>query len=763
MAALAVSAIGGRAGSAQPTPTDSLGAQGAAPDPSFVPGELLVRFKPSLKAAARVGVLRDEGSTLEEELLLPGAVRVQLPAGESVIAAADAYERRSEVLYAEPNFIHEPSVLPNDTEFHRLWGLHQNSDADIDAPQAWEVTAGQSGVRVAVIDTGVDYDQPDLNPNMWQNDDPINGSDDDGNGFVDDTVGWDFFEDDLQPSEEFSASDEYHGTHVAGTIGARGDNDRGVTGVNWDVSLMALRAGNMDGLPTSAIVNATEYACDNGAQIVNGSYGADVMSAAQRDAILACPDTLFVFAAGNDGWDLDGSGPGSDSFPCELHRAPTNATNVLCVAATDRDDLLADFSQHGTDAVHLAAPGVGILSTWPGPLGNVYTELDGTSMASPHVAGVAALLLAQNSSRTVTDLKALLLSSVDPLASLSDKTITGGRLNACLALGRSAPECAAVIVKSWDGGAGTTSWHDGANWNPNQVPQPDDVVQIGSPFTVEYSGGSGEVKRIDVDGRLRLIGGELRLTEGVSTVAELEQSNAAVLGGAGDLEITGSFAWSGGVHDGTGTTHIAGATVDLTNTPLVAGPRTLRQSVGTTSGTGSLLIEGALEWAGGVMSGSGTTTIAPGATLTLNNTSAVTLDTRTLRNEGTATVTGGGGIHAGNGARLENTSDLTLASDADLLWNGVGALPELVNSGTLTKTDGSDVDESSVTFLLRNDGAVTSSTGRVALYGGDGAEGQAGSFGGIGPDAKVSFVGGEYDLDNGVVFTGSVEDRKSVV
>lgn len=527
---------------------------------------------------------------LEERLQMPGAVVVQLPPGHSVASAVDEFERRSEVRYAEPNWIHHVDATPTDTRFGELWALHQSSDADIDAPEAWDMTTGSSNVIVAVVDTGVAYNHPDLAPNMWTNDDLPDGLDSDGNGKIDDSVGWDFLQNDKSPLDL-----DGHGTHVAGTIGAHGNSGLGVTGVNWDVSIMALRAccDTDDAFPTSAIVDSFVYACANGANVVNGSFGSSVMSTAIRDAVLACPNVLFVFSAGNDGEDLDD--PGADSYPCELHGPPTSAPNVICVGATDRSDQLATFSNHGTSAVHLAAPGVDILSTWPAqqavaPLedfesvlagrwtpsgtwartseqkhsgswsatdspgapyaddtdstltragtldlsgragcnvgyrlrlstepefdflwletsldgvnwtdhvgwsgssggefvelvddlslrdgvpnvhfrfrltsdeaitddgahvddvvfkcldsgGEAYEAIAGTSMAAPHVAGVGALLLAQNAACTVAQLKALLTSSVDTLDSLTDATIAGGRLNAFSALGQSAAAC----------------------------------------------------------------------------------------------------------------------------------------------------------------------------------------------------------------------------------------------------------------------------------------------------------------------------------
>jgi subtilisin family serine protease len=358
VAGLAGVVLSAASGADRPASGLSSALSSARADREFVPGELVVRFKPGVRESTRASVLRDERAALGERLRLPGAVLVRLPAGQSVAAAAEELERHPEVRYAEPNWIHRLDTTPTDTRFGELWALHQSSDADIDAAEAWDVATGSPNAIVAVVDSGVAYNHPDLAPNMWANDDAADGVDSDGNGKVDDSVGWDFVDDDNMPLDEHG-----HGTHVAGTIGAQGNNSLGVTGVNWDVSIMALRAGDDSGLPEAAIVESFLYACANGAKIVNGSFGSSEMSTAIRDAVLACPNVLFVFSAGNDGEDLDD--PGVDSYPCELHGPPTSAPNVICVAATDRNDQLASFSNHGTSAVHLAAPGVDILSTWP--------------------------------------------------------------------------------------------------------------------------------------------------------------------------------------------------------------------------------------------------------------------------------------------------------------------------------------------------------------------------------------------------------------
>jgi len=344
--------------------------------PEYVPGEVVVRFRAGTSSVARTSTLASAEGKAVQSLGLPGATLVSLAEGVSVEAAVAELASDPDVLYAEPNYVYRLSTVPNDPDFDRTWGLSQATDKDIDAPAAWTRTRGSSSVLVAVIDSGIAYNHPDLAGNMWLNDDPVDGSDNDGNGLIDDRHGWDFVQEDATPFD-FNG----HGTHVAGTIGAVGNNARGVPGVNWDVSLMALRAADPDGsLTNTDITQAINYACLNGADVVNGSFGGSGASTLVRDAILqgGCANTLFVFAAGNSGWDLDGNtGVNDQAYPCEFHRPPAeggaNAANIICVGATGKTDARASFSNHGTSAVQIAAPGVGIRSTWPG-FSNVMSE-----------------------------------------------------------------------------------------------------------------------------------------------------------------------------------------------------------------------------------------------------------------------------------------------------------------------------------------------------------------------------------------------------
>jgi subtilisin family serine protease len=366
LAALAIllfSASGAGAGSsAAPVGLERHGAGAATAE--YVPGEVVVRFRAGTTADERVSTLASAEGQLVEGLGLAGATLVRLPEGASVEEAVAELESDPDVLYAEPNYIYRLATVPNDPEFDLTWGLSQATDKDIDAPAAWTRTRGSSNVIVAVIDSGIAYSHPDLAGNMWLNDDPVDGVDNDANGLVDDRHGWDFVQEDATPLD-FNG----HGTHVAGTIGAVGNNARGVPGVNWDVSLMALRAADANGsLTNTDITQSINYACANSADVVNGSFTGSGASTLVRDAILQapCANTLFVFAAGNSGFNLDtNTGVNDEAYPCEFHRAPASAPNLICVGATGRTDVLASFSNRGTSAVHIAAPGVDILSAWP--------------------------------------------------------------------------------------------------------------------------------------------------------------------------------------------------------------------------------------------------------------------------------------------------------------------------------------------------------------------------------------------------------------
>ena len=330
----------------------------------------------------------------------------------------------------EPDVAIRPTAVPNDPSFREQWGLRntgQSGGADIAAVSAWDVTTGSRSVVVAVIDSGFDYTHPDLAANVWRNpgEVPGDGIDNDGNGFVDDVHGWDFANDDADPMD-----DDGHGTHVAGTIGAVGDNGVGVTGVAWQVSIMGLKFLDADGSGyTSDAIAAISYATrmrrEFGVNVVatNNSWGGGDRSLALRAAIAegGAAGILFVTAAGNDG----GNGDRRANYP-----ANEDLDAVITVTATNRSNKLPSFATFRPVHVDLAAPGVAIRSTIPG---GGYATYSGTSMAAPHVTGTIALVAAANPAASAAAIRAAILSTTRPLAALAGKTVTGGLLDAAAA------------------------------------------------------------------------------------------------------------------------------------------------------------------------------------------------------------------------------------------------------------------------------------------------------------------------------------------
>jgi serine protease len=399
-----------------------------------VPGELVVGFEAGVSDAEQVSVLEKAGATKKKGLKQIRASVVKVPE-RRVAAVTKALEGDLRVRYVEPNHLVSIAAVPNDASFSQLWGLHNTGqtggtpDADVDAPEAWDLETGSASVVVAVTDTGVDFSHPDLAAQQWINTgencdstDPTiscaertNGVDDDADGYVDDFRGWDFVSGDNNP-----ADDHNHGTHVSGTIGAVGDNGLGIAGVNWNVRIMALKFLDSAGSGTSANgAAATIYAADHGAVVSNNSWGGGPPEQVLEDAIAYAESKgmLFAAAAGNDGTNNDSAAFYPASYPSD---------DLVAVAATDANDNLASFSNYGAKGVDLAAPGAGIVST---VRGGGYQSFSGTSMATPHVAGAAALLKAHFPDATSYGMKALLMRSVDAKASLGGRVATGGRLN----------------------------------------------------------------------------------------------------------------------------------------------------------------------------------------------------------------------------------------------------------------------------------------------------------------------------------------------
>lgn len=378
-----------------------------------------------------LSTVRDSGLQVIE-LGVPGKV-------EETVAA---YERSGEVEFAEPDYILRAARAPNDPRYldGTLWGLHNTGldggrkGADLGAEQGWDILNSASNVVVAVVDSGIRYTHEDLKDNLWVNsrEIPDNGVDDDDNGIVDDVHGMNAVEETGDPWDE-----DGHGTHVAGIIGAAGDNGKGTVGVAWKVQIMACKFMDASGAgTTSDAVRAIDYARRNGADIINASWGGESFSLFLQAAIRRARDAgvVVVAAAGNEALDLE---------EAPFYPASLQLSNVVTVAATTRGDLLADYSNFGVRTVTVAAPGSDILSTWNSS-DRAYMVESGTSMAAPYVAGVFALAKAYYPNDSYSQLIQRVIAAHDALPSLAGKSSTGGRVSLSKVLGVSAKSSTSV-------------------------------------------------------------------------------------------------------------------------------------------------------------------------------------------------------------------------------------------------------------------------------------------------------------------------------
>jgi subtilisin family serine protease len=399
-----------------------------------VPGQLVVGFEDGVSASRQRRAILDAGGGVEQRVRSIDAAVVVAQRGQTTDDLASELVTAHSVAFVEPNYMVHTAKTPNDAGFGKLWGLRNtgqfggNEGADTSALAAWDISTG-GDVIVAVTDTGIDYRHPDLDGNVWSNPaDVANGLDDDGNGFVDDIHGIDLAYGDSDPLD-----DSGHGSHVAGIIGAEGNNLIGSVGVNWSVRLMGLKFldKNGDGNTADAAA-AIDYAVDEGAKVINASWGGPAFSNTLYAAVsrAAARGVIFVAASGNEGVDSDAS----PDYP-----AAFDLPNVISVAATDPADRLLDFSNFGRRSVDLAAPGDQVYSTVPTKINSTgYASYSGTSMAAPYVSGAAALYWSHAPASSSEQVRNALLQSVDPLPSLAGNTVTGGRLNLAKALGSAA-------------------------------------------------------------------------------------------------------------------------------------------------------------------------------------------------------------------------------------------------------------------------------------------------------------------------------------
>jgi subtilisin family serine protease len=421
--------------------------------PKYRPDEILVRFRSGTSSAA-VGALHQAigGHLVRSWSSIEGLQLIRLPTGTSIRDAVRAYRQNRNVLYAEPNYFYHALTTPNDPRFPQLWGLQNTGQnlgtvgADIHATQAWGLSTGSSNVVVAVIDTGIDYNHEDLMANVWSNPAAYSATIDGVNiSCFPGAHGFNAVTSTCDPLD-----DNGHGTHVSGTIGAVGNNGIGVTGINWSVQILACKF--LDASGSGALSDAitcldfVKAMKDRGANIVatNNSWGGGGFSQALSDAILAQQKDgiLFIAAAGNDSSDNDLV----PAYPADFF-----LPNMISVAATTRFEGLANFSNTGSHSVYLGAPGEEILSTTPN---NTYSVFSGTSMATPHVTGVAALLAAQNPSRDWRAIKNLILAGGDTVPELA-ATVSGKRLNAYGAMTCSNSAVAKRLQPSLDTMAGS--------------------------------------------------------------------------------------------------------------------------------------------------------------------------------------------------------------------------------------------------------------------------------------------------------------------
>lgn len=417
----------------------------------YKPRELLIKFKRGVTRQQMDDVHLALGSTLIKTMDRINLHRVKVRDGVSEKEAIALYGASGIVETAERHALrYKCETLPNDPDFGMQWGLKNTAQtgADIHAPEAWDIVSGGKEVLIAVIDTGLDYSHPDLQGRIWMNpgEVPANGVDDDQNGFVDDIRGWDF----AGASKNNPVADndpmdkDSHGTHVAGIIAAQRNNGIGVAGVFSKARVMVLKvqADDDDTMEDYNIIDALDYARAKGARIINCSFGGESPSQSEYEAFedLKSAGILAVCAAGNgDNYDkgINMDNPGSQKTYPAYYAHSTEPSyppldNIISVAASDQDDNLASFSNYGRNSVDVMAPGVTIYSTC---LNETYCPNQGTSMATPHVTGIAGLILSRNPALTYAQVKSAILDNVDHLLpSIADKLITGGRVNAFTAL-----------------------------------------------------------------------------------------------------------------------------------------------------------------------------------------------------------------------------------------------------------------------------------------------------------------------------------------
>lgn len=454
-------AITSSAGIADPQPTTLPNTLPPLSQHRFVSNEVLIQFKPGVNETVKAQV-RNEANVSRKERIRPasphssrkGDIELDsIPTGLRVDETIRKLRSQPEVEFAEPNWIYTRQLIANDYYYTggNLWGAYGDDLPSSSGPtgttngygsqaeKAWAVGhTGSDQVYVGVIDEGIQFTHPDLDANVWINPyEPRDGKDNDRNGYIDDINGWDFVSNDNTIYDGGTKGRlDQHGTHVTGTLGAEGGNAIGVVGINWNVTYISAKFLGRTGGTTANAIKAVDYFTDlkarHGLNIValNNSWGGGGFSQLLLDAVTraAQQNILFIAAAGNGGGD--GIGDNNDnnpSYPSNYNTSPgAGYDSVIAVAAIRSDGTLASFSNYGVTTVDIGAPGVGIYSTLPY---NKYGAYSGTSMATPHVTGAAALYASTHPGASALDIKNAILYSARVTSSLAGKTLTGGRLN----------------------------------------------------------------------------------------------------------------------------------------------------------------------------------------------------------------------------------------------------------------------------------------------------------------------------------------------
>lgn len=421
----------------------TLTASAFAAEPEAVPGEFVVKLKDSVSAKSSISTLSMQlGSYIKSTIPSQNIVVIKRPVFEIQSNAIKSLAQNPLVDIVEPNFIYRINKVPNDPMIGQLWGMKNSGQqdskgqvgivgVDVGAEQAWDITTGSKDVIVAVIDTGIDYTHPDLVDNLWTNQAEFDGQpgvDDDNNGVIDDIHGANFV-DAAKPTGN-PMDDHGHGSHCSGTIGASGNDGKGIVGVAWNVRIMGVKflsasgSGSLEGA-----LKGIDYATSKGARIMSNSWGGGGFSETLKQAIERsnAAGALFVAAAGNESNNNDAS----PSYP-----ASYEVPNILAVAAIDNRGQIASFSNYGKTKVHVGAPGVNITSS---VLKGAYDSWSGTSMATPHVSGLAVLLASNEPNLTNIEMKERIVATSKPLASLRGKA-KGGLVNGYAMLTNTVPE-----------------------------------------------------------------------------------------------------------------------------------------------------------------------------------------------------------------------------------------------------------------------------------------------------------------------------------